>query len=627
MGSIPRRWQTPLAALLSACWAAGFLVAEGAVPAVLLGGSLGLAMLPLRRLPLLGGVAVAIVVAAGTVIGVPADNAWSLPGWLIALYAVGRCSRGPWPSVAVGVLLWAALVWAEPTLPTLLFGAVFTAVPLALGRGVAQRSALAERAAQRHRELATVDVEAQAGRVVAEERARLAADVLDVLRSSVVTVRGHADRAAADLDTAALAAIEAEGRHATTELRRLLGLLRSEPTGQAAGEPGSDAAVPARPTIRGRVALAVGLVVLLLVETIAAALEQGLTVGPTALAACLLLVTAAVVRDRQPTASLVAALAPTTGFVLDVELPYGLWSAIAAVLVVWSVAMTRSWQSYTAAGVFAALFLAEVHRRAPGNEAITLVTLVLAAIVGSVWSSRTRMERRASAEASVLQAHHDAVAERAMRQERLQLARELHDVASHAVGVMVLQAGAARALLADHPDRAHQAVATIQAKAADALDQLDSLVALLEAGTVGTAGLATPTPHTDLADNLAHLANRMRTAGMAVDIHIVGDTPTDTAHCATIYRIVQEALTNAMRHAPGSQVTITLRSGDGYELEIADDGPHGDVVASPAGGFGLAGLAERVDALGGQFTAGPRPAGGFFVQARLPAVMPARVNP
>jgi signal transduction histidine kinase len=580
MGPIPRRWHTLLAALLSACWAAGFLLAEGAVPAVLLGGSLGLAVLALRRLPLVGGVAVAIVVAAGNVFGVPADSAWSLPGWLIALYVVGRYSRATGPGVAVGMLLWAALVWAEPTLPTLLFGAVLTAVPLALGRGVAQRSALAERAAQRHRELATVDVEARAGRVVAEERARLAADVLDVLRSSVVSVRGHAAPAAADLDTSALAAIEAEGRHATTELRRLLGLLRSEPTEQATGEPGSDAAVPARPTIRGRVALAVGLVVLLVLETIAAALDQGLTVGPTALAACLLLVAAAVVRDRQPTASLVAALAPTTGFVLDLELPYGLWSAIAAVLVVWSVAMTRSWPSYTAAGVFAALFLAEVHRHAPGNEAMTLVTLVLAAIVGSVWSSRTRMERRASAEASVLQAHHDAVAERAMRQERLQLARELHDVASHAVGVMVLQAGAAQALRADRPDRSHQAVATIQVAAADALDQLDRLVALLEAGTVGTAGLATPTAHTDLADDLARLAGRMRTAGMVVDIHMVGDMPTDTARCVTIYRIVQEALTNAMRHASGSQVTITLRSGDGYELEIEDDGPHGDVVAS-----------------------------------------------
>jgi signal transduction histidine kinase len=194
------------------------------------------------------------------------------------------------------------------------------------------------------------------------------------------------------------------------------------------------------------------------------------------------------------------------------------------------------------------------------------------------------------------------------------------------VGVMVLQAGAAQALRADRPDRSHQAVATIQVAAADALDQLDRLVALLEAGTVGTAGLATPTAHTDLADDLARLAGRMRTAGMVVDIHMVGDMPTDTARCVTIYRIVQEALTNAMRHASGSQVTITLRSGDGYELEIEDDGPHGDVVASSAGGFGLAGLAERVEALGGQFTAGPRPDGGFYVRAWLPAAAPAEAS-
>lgn len=626
MEPIPGRWQTPSAALLSACWAAGLLLVEGPAPAVGLGIALGLAMLPLRRHPLVGGVSVAIVVGAGNVIGVPADSAWSLPGWVIALYALGRYIRAPWPSVAVGIVLWVALVWAEPTLPTLLFGAVFTAVPLALGRAVAQRSELAERAAQRHRELAAVDVEARAGRVVAEERARLAADVLDVLRSSVVTVRGHAARAAADLDTASLVAIQAEGRHATTELRRLLGLLRSEPSDHGAGKPGADAAVPAPPAIRGQVALAVGLVVLLVIETIAAVVE-GLTVSPVAAAACLVLIGAAVVRDRQPTASLMAVLAPTAGLVLDVELPYGLWSAVVAVLVVWAVAMTRSWQAYTAAGVFAGLFLADVHRHAPGNEGITLVTLVLAAIVGSFWSSRTRMEGRASAEASALQARHRALAEQAMRQERLQLARELHDVASHAVGVMVLQAGAAQALRAEHPARAHQAVATIQGAAADALDQLDSLVALFEVGTVGTAGLATPTPHRDLADDLARLAGRMRTAGMVVEIHLVGDTPTDAAHCAAIYRIVQEALTNAMRHAPGSPVTITLRSGDGYEIGVEDDGPHGDPAAGSAGGFGLAGLAERVEALGGQFTAGPRPAAGFYVHARLPAAAPAEAGP
>jgi signal transduction histidine kinase len=451
--------------------------------------------------------------------------------------------------------------------------------------------------------------------------------VLDVLRCSVVAVRGHAARAATDLDTAALSAIQSEGRHATSELRRLLGLLRSEPTDQATGEPGANQDVRARPTTRGRVVLAVGLVVLLVVEAIAAAVEHGLTVGAAAVAACSLLIGAALVRDRQPASSLMAALAPTVGLVLDLELPYGLWSAIAAALVVWAVAMTGGWQAYTAVGVFAALFLADVHRHAPGNEGITLVTLVLAAIVGAVWSNRTRMHRRAAREVSALQVHHHAVAERAMRQERLQLARELHDVASHAVGVMVLQAGAAQALRADDPDRAHQAVATIQAAAADALDQLDHLVALLEAGTVGTAGLATPTAPRDLATDLTRLAGRMRAAGMVVDIRMVGDTPTDAARCTTIYRIVQEALTNAMRHAPGSPVTITLRSGAGYELAVENDGPHRDVVASSAGGFGLSGLAERVEALGGQFTASPRPAGGFIVLARLPAAMPAGVEP
>jgi hypothetical protein len=110
----------------------------------------------------------------------------------------------------------------------------------------------------------------------------------------------------------------------------------------------------------------------------------------------------------------------------------------------------------------------------------------------------------------------------------------------------------------------------------------------------------------------------MRTAGMDVELHMVGDTRPGSAHCVTIYRIVQEALTNAMRHAPGSHVTITLRTGDGYEIVVEDDGPHGDAAANLAGGFGLAGLAERVEALGGQFTAGPPP-GRRLLRARTVA--------
>jgi signal transduction histidine kinase len=146
--------------------------------------------------------------------------------------------------------------------------------------------------------------------------------------------------------------------------------------------------------------------------------------------------------------------------------------------------------------------------------------------------------------------------------------------------------------------------------------ELAVLFGLLDAGAVGAPGLASTAPAPELADAVRSLVDRMRLGGLDVGLHTQGDLTGELAPAGTGYRVVQEALTNAVRHAPGSRVEVRLaRSGGDLTIEVADDGPASD---AGEGGFGLVGLAERVRAEGGEVTAGPRPQGGFGITARLP---------
>jgi signal transduction histidine kinase len=161
-------------------------------------------------------------------------------------------------------------------------------------------------------------------------------------------------------------------------------------------------------------------------------------------------------------------------------------------------------------------------------------------------------------------------------------------------------------------------VRIVQAAGAEAMEELGRLFGLLDAGTVGPAGHAASQGEHDLRA----LADRMRAGGLAVELETPGGLPGDATLAATVYRVVQEALTNAARHAPGAHVNVRLEQREGgLVVTVTDDG-RAAPAPSPGGGFGLVGLAERVRALGGELSAGPRPGGGFAVSARLPA--PAR---
>lgn len=317
-----------------------------------------------------------------------------------------------------------------------------------------------------------------------------------------------------------------------------------------------------------------------------------------------------------------AALGPGLGLLLDVALPYGLWSGVVVALLAWSAMSAGGARAYAALGLLAVLLVTDVHRHAAGNEAITLVTLVFAGVIGHVWAGRAGAERAAHSTAARLRAEHDAATELALRAEQLRVARELHDVTSHAVGVMVLQAGAAVALREQDPERAREAVGLIRSTGTEALAQLEELLQLLDEGAVGAAGVASSAPAEDLGGALESLAARMRAAGLQVRLALTG-VPVEPGLRATIHRIVQESLTNVMRHAPGSRVDVAVReTAGGWEVAVRDDGPAGVPAVALTGGFGLVGLAERVEALGGEFSAGPDRAGGFALRAFLPIDRP-----
>jgi signal transduction histidine kinase len=236
--------------------------------------------------------------------------------------------------------------------------------------------------------------------------------------------------------------------------------------------------------------------------------------------------------------------------------------------------------------------------------AIALSSIALPWLLGALWSrhrsARREEERRREA------------AELAVAAERLRLAQELHDVVSHNVGMIAVQAGAADVLLDRDPAGSRESLHAIEAGARSTLLELRRLLGLLRDDD--------PEPLTarPSLEALPGLIESLRRAGIPVALEAAGppvSVPQDVE--VTAYRVVQEALTNVVSHAGPCRVTVTLRySVDDLDVEIADDGS--GRPGTSGGGYGLAGLGERVAAVGGHLTAGPRDGGGFTVRALLP---------
>jgi signal transduction histidine kinase len=205
-------------------------------------------------------------------------------------------------------------------------------------------------------------------------------------------------------------------------------------------------------------------------------------------------------------------------------------------------------------------------------------------------------------------AAHDAV-----MAERSRIARELHDAVAHSMSVMVVQAGAARTVIDRDPEAAKAAIARIEETGRDGLTEMRRLIGVLTAP--GTEADLSPQP--GLAQFEA-LLETVRGAGVPVEVVTRGQ-PRQLPPSADLiaYRVVQEALTNVVRHAGGAHARVLLDwSHDALAIEVADDGRGG--AADAAGGHGLIGMRERVALYGGSLETGARPGGGFSVRVRLP---------
>jgi signal transduction histidine kinase len=223
-------------------------------------------------------------------------------------------------------------------------------------------------------------------------------------------------------------------------------------------------------------------------------------------------------------------------------------------------------------------------------------------------------------------AHAEAVRAQALGEavtaERLRIARDVHDQVAHAIGVIAIQAGAGRRVIGTRPDQARDALAAIEETSRETLAGLRHTVGALREAEPGRHGRRAPLgPRPGLAD-LDWLVASTRDAGVLADVRWVGDRrqlPADVDTCA--FRIIQEAVTNVVRHSGTSRCVIQVSQRPGeLSIEVTDDGQGG----LPAGtGYGITGMRERAELLRGQFSARPRPEGGFQVVALLPVPVAA----
>jgi signal transduction histidine kinase len=248
------------------------------------------------------------------------------------------------------------------------------------------------------------------------------------------------------------------------------------------------------------------------------------------------------------------------------------------------------------------------------DQALSLLafTAVAAAVGVAVRSQRAAVEA-AEARARQAETTREEEAERRVTDERLRIARELHDVLAHHISVINVQAGVARHLLDTRPDEARTAIGLVRAASRTVLTEMSAVLGLLRSGDDETP--VEPAPG---LDQLPALVDGIRRAGLATTWRVEG-APSRLPEIADLaaYRIVQESLTNALRHGTGTAELVLSYTGSGVVIEVRNPRP-ADAPPSEGAGHGLVGMRERVAAVGGRFAAGAEGADGFVVRAEIP---------
>jgi signal transduction histidine kinase len=306
---------------------------------------------------------------------------------------------------------------------------------------------------------------------------------------------------------------------------------------------------------------------------------------------------------RRSHPELVMVIARAGGLVVQLLAPEGLFP-YAGLVAIGSLAAARP-PLVSLPGLAALLGLTALNfRTSPAGD-----TLFAMAVAVAAWALGEAVRNRRVAI--------DQAARRAVSEEQARIARELHDVIARSVSVIVVQAAAADDVFEERPDQARAALRSIESAGRDALGELRRLLAAVRPSSNGEP----PQPQPGL-DRLGELVAPLRAAGLEVAVRREGfdaASPLPAGVDLSAYRIVQEALTNTLRHAGASRAEVTVRAGsEVLELDVLDDGRGGGAGASGGAGRGIPGMRERAAMLGGSLEAGPLPDGGFRVRARLP---------
>jgi signal transduction histidine kinase len=551
--------------------------------------------------------------------------------FLLASYSVGaHASRAR--AVAGAAVLGAVVAGAVlldgdgGDLPFVLF---MVGMPWLAGRAVRRYRERAERLEELAERLEGERV-VGAQLAVAEERQRMASELHDAVGHAVSTMvvqAGAAEEVLADdpeRARAALAAVQRTGRDVLRELRVTLAVLRDSPE-RARPAPPPDPVADGRAGWRRRLGWSpradAVVAAFVLALGVAYALLDGAMAGvrlPVALAQ--LLAAAGIgIRSRRPLAALLLALAAMTAesILIDQD-PESPASLIATLLALYSVAAhaDRGRAAFAVTLGIAVPCVLEV--TADNGDIYDVWVIVPIFVVPWLAGRAVRASRRQADRLRLLterlRAERDALVRLALIDEHTRIARELHDSIAHAVTVMVLQAGAAEQVLASAPDRARAAAGAIEELGRQALGDLRRMLGVL-GGQEPAGALAPPVGLGEVDRLIAH----MRQAGLPVQLEVHG-APAELPAGVDIsaYRIIQEGLTNALKHAGGVLTTVTLDYGrDALVVEITDDGSGPGRPSLAGARQGLIGMRERVALHGGTLEAGPGERGGYVVRARL----------
>jgi signal transduction histidine kinase len=275
------------------------------------------------------------------------------------------------------------------------------------------------------------------------------------------------------------------------------------------------------------------------------------------------------------------------------------------------------------AGCAGALLLRPRHVVPDGFTTATVADIPVAALLLAVCVIIGR-HLRAQDGRQARAMHAEVVA--AQQRERLSLARELHDVVAHHVGVMVVQAQAAQAVAGTRPEVAAEVLPAIETSGVDALTAMRRLVAALRDDQDGAEPARQLARTTDLAADLRAVAVTPHGGGAPIRLDVLLAVPVPQEITASVLRLVQESVTNARRYAAGArEIFVSVRAEhDSVRIQVRDDGHTAGMTTAKGGGYGLIGMEERVQLLGGQFSAGRAPDGGWQVSATIPLREPRR---